>query len=165
MASCGLATGVFEAISRISIKETGISPGPPNLPIGFATNHSGFDCAMTMIASPAFASNSSALSAWKSYMTIPYTIAPFLIPILDTRALFTVVGVGVTLDADVSAYPESWSGLLVAPGDGRLVSELALSRSVRPRALKYETGTRPRASGKAGLHASYQSLSFSRPMT
>lgn len=30
-----------------------------------------------MIASPAFASSSSALSAWKSYMTMPYTIAPF----------------------------------------------------------------------------------------
>lgn len=45
------------------------------------------------------------------------------------------------------------------------MSELALSRSVRPKALKYVTGTRPRASGKAGLHASYQSESFSRPIT
>lgn len=69
---------MFVAMSRISMKETGIKPGPPSRPIGFATNHSGFDCAITMIASPAFASSSSALSAWKSYMTMPYTIAPFL---------------------------------------------------------------------------------------
>lgn len=68
---------MFVAISRISMKETGIKPGPPRRPIGFATNHSGFDCAITMIASPAFASSSSALSAWKSYMTMPYTMAPF----------------------------------------------------------------------------------------
>jgi hypothetical protein len=66
---------------------------------------------------------------------------------------------------DVSAYPESWSGFLVDSVRDRSGFDCALSRSVRPRAWKKATGTRPRASGRAGLQASYQSVSFSRPMT
>lgn len=66
-ASSGSATGWFVVMSLISTNDTGISPGPPRRPIGLATNHSGFDWAITMIASPAFASNSSGRSAWKSY--------------------------------------------------------------------------------------------------
>lgn len=115
-----------------------------------------------MMASPAFASNSSALSASKSYMTMPYTMAPVLPSDLELRWL--MAGVGGMLDALVSAYPESWSGFL-GPLDARVESDCALSLSVRPKAWKKDTGTRPRASGSAGLHASYQSESFSRPIT
>lgn len=79
-------------MSRISTKDTGIRPGPPSLPIGLATNHSGLDWAITIIASPAFASSSSALSAWKSYMTIPYTMAPFLPADFELRWLAAGVG-------------------------------------------------------------------------
>jgi hypothetical protein len=74
-ASPGFDRALSLAMSRISTKETGIKPGPPSLPMGLATNHSGLDCAITMIASPALASSSSARSAAKSYMTIPYTMA------------------------------------------------------------------------------------------
>ena len=75
-ASCAFGTGCPVLMSLISMNETGMRPGPPNLPIGFATNHSGFDWAITMIASPCFASSSSGLSALKSYCTMPYTMAP-----------------------------------------------------------------------------------------
>ncbi len=37
------------------------------------------------MASPALASSSSALSAWKSYITMPYTMAPDFVPDLDAR--------------------------------------------------------------------------------
>jgi hypothetical protein len=87
MASAGLAMGLSLPMSRISTNDTGIKPGPPSRPMGLATNHSGFDCAMTMMASPVFASSSSALSATKSNMTTPYTIEPDL-PDLDMRCGF-----------------------------------------------------------------------------
>jgi hypothetical protein len=70
-ASSGFSTGWFVAMSRISMKDTGIRPGPPSLVMGFATNHSGLDWAMTMMASPSLASSSSGRSALKSYMTTP----------------------------------------------------------------------------------------------
>lgn len=71
IASEGFGIALSVAMSRISTNDTGIRPGPPNLPIGLATNHSGLDCAITIMASPALASSSSALSALKSYMTMP----------------------------------------------------------------------------------------------
>lgn len=70
-ASNGSVTAWPDCMSRSSIKETGMRPGPPRRPIGLATNHSGLDWAMTMMASPALASNSSGRSAWKSYCTMP----------------------------------------------------------------------------------------------
>lgn len=51
--------------------------------------------------------------------------------------------------------------MLLAPE----AAEPALCLSVLPMTSKYETGTRPRALGIKGLHASYQSSSFSRLMT
>lgn len=169
MASLGFSMGLSLAMSRISTNDTGISPGPPNLPMGLATNHSGFDCAMTMMASPDLAFSSSDRSALKSNMTTPYTIGPDR-PGWDLRCAAVAAAAADAADADVgpweSLYPESWSGLLRgADGGARMLSELPLSRSVRPRAWKKATGTRPRASGSAGLQASYQSVSSSRPMT
>lgn len=60
-------------VSLIATKLTGMRPGPPSLPIGFATNHSWLLCAITMIGSPRLASSSSALSALKSCCTTPYS--------------------------------------------------------------------------------------------
>lgn len=70
-ASSGSGTAWPVIMSRISMNDTGIRPGPPRRPMGLATNHSGLDWAMTMIASPAVASSSSGRSAWKSYSTTP----------------------------------------------------------------------------------------------
>lgn len=92
-------------------------------------------------------------------------MAPFLAPDLEIRLLAVDGGDVVTVVAEVSAYPESWSGILVDSARDRSGFDWPLSLSVRPRAWKNATGTKPRASGRAGLHASYQSVSFSRPMT
>lgn len=166
-AACGSATGSLVAMSRISMKETGIRPGPPSRPMGFATNHSGLDWAMTMMASPALASSSSGRSSLKSYRTMPYTMAPVPLLMLTARVWPGPPGRAPTLDScrvwpARSEYPES--GVLMA----LLVpeaTELPLCRSAFLMTSKKETGTSPRALGINGLQASYHSGSSSRLMT
>lgn len=162
-ASFESGTGTPVAMSRIWTKDTGIKPGPPKREMGFATNHSGFDCATTMIASPAFASSSSGLSAWKSYWTTPYTIAPAPLPMLLFESL-DCLDVPSVMPLP-SANPLSCVALPVAlPLLILLAPKTPLSRIVLPMISKWFAGTNPLVPSN-GLHASYQLSSFSLATT
>lgn len=123
-----------------------------------------------MMASPALASSSSALSALKSYWTMPYTMAPLCRPArLWPRVC--MIGLVVAVDSDrvcpeilepFSEKPES------CPSDGRSLgdeTEVPLCLCCLPTTSKKATGTRPRAVGIKGLQASYHSVSSSRLST